>query len=34
MGSIGANRGSAGTSNTITIREAMERQAEADESML
>lgn len=30
MGSIGANRGSAGTSNTITIREAMERQAEAD----
>lgn len=30
MGSIGANRGSAGTSNSITIREAMERQAEAD----
>lgn len=29
MGSIGANRGSAGTSNSITIREVMERQAEA-----
>lgn len=30
MGSIGTTRGSAGTSNTITLKEAMERQAEVD----